>query len=187
MPDNSLFYMVFLSQLLLISHYYPKKIHQRMRYLLDTYPAERYPKLYPEPKVTYEKGLRKYTIINHLMLGLGFILMTLYALLSAEYPANEKHAEGLPIFFGLCQFLPFMLLERSGFRQFKLMRNADKRTSRIAQLSPRHLFDFVSPALVVTAVVSFIAYVIFEFALAHFQLSAQVLTGIDRYSEYLDK
>ena len=36
MPEHMLFHVVFLSQILLISFYYPRKILSRMRYVFET-------------------------------------------------------------------------------------------------------------------------------------------------------
>jgi len=47
MPDNILFYFVFLGQIILISFYFARKILSRMRYVVKTYPQSKYPKLYP--------------------------------------------------------------------------------------------------------------------------------------------
>ena len=60
----------------------------------------------------------------------------------------------------LLQFLPMMLLGRSEFKQFALMRKASVRTARKADLRPRRLFDFVSPAIVGTAIVLYDAVVL---------------------------
>ena len=38
MPDNILFYAVFLSQILLLSFYFPRKMLKRISYVLATYP-----------------------------------------------------------------------------------------------------------------------------------------------------
>ena len=43
--SNNLFYIVFLGQILLISYYFPRKLLERMQYVLETYPPAAYPKL----------------------------------------------------------------------------------------------------------------------------------------------
>lgn len=162
MIANNVFYVVFLSQILLISYYYPKEVLSRINRMVDTFPPSRYPKLYPDSIEMVQKGQRDYQILNHVILAIGFALMFAYGFLSAEYEVDQEHAEGLPIFFGAVQFLPFVLMEISGAKQFKLMRAANVRSTRVAQLHPRRLFDFVSPIIFVLAVVMFIAYILIE-------------------------
>ncbi|WP_281560552.1 hypothetical protein [Thalassomonas sp. RHCl1] len=185
MLDNLLFFLVFISQILLISYYFPQKVKRRTRFVFDNYPPKSYPKLYPKPLAAYEKGLRNFMAINHLILVLGFVLLAFYAMLSAEHPANKKVAEGLPIFFGLCQFIPFFLMEISGFKQVKLMRAANVSSTRKAELSPRHLFDFVSPALVIATAVIYLAFILVELLLKEFssgdalvRISATILCNL---------
>ncbi|WDE03169.1 hypothetical protein SG34_017325 [Thalassomonas viridans] len=177
MLESILFYVIFISQIVLISYYFPKKIQTRTRYVLDNYPEHTYPKLYPKPIAAYKKGLRNFMIINHLMAALGIILIVLYAILSGDYvssgnhAAKQKYAEGLPIFFGICQYVPYLLMEISGLKQFKLMRQANLSGRRKAELTPRHLFHFISPALVATAFVLYLAFVLFELYLPAFALT----------------
>jgi len=73
------------------------------------------------------------------------------------------------------QFIPFMLLEISGFRQFKLMRKANKRTSRTADLTPRRLFDYVSPLQVISAVVLLFTFTYFELYINEFTITSDFI------------
>ena len=117
-------------------------------------------------------------LLNHLILVLGFILLALHAWLSAGAPADAKVAEGLPIFFGLCQFIPFFLMEISGFKQFKLMRAANLSRKRKAELSRRRLFDYASPVLVFATMLIYLAYIMAECFLGEFKGSADVLVQL---------
>ncbi|WDE14002.1 hypothetical protein [Thalassomonas haliotis] len=178
MWDNILFYVIFISQILLISYYFPKKIQARTRYVLDNYPPQTYPKLYPKPQAAYKKGLRNFMVINYLITAAGAVMLVLYAMLSSEYSANGKHAESLPIFFGLCQYIPYFLMEISGFRQFKLMRQANISSQRRAELTPRRLFTFISPAVVVAAIVLYLTFILLELSLSGYQLTADSIVRI---------
>lgn len=172
MPDNIIFYFIFLSQIILISYYYPKQVLNRMNRVMTKYPPTEYPKLYPESTTAVAKGQRIFRIVNNVILVIGFILIFGYGLLSREYESTQKHAEGLPLFYGMLQFMPFMLVEFSGFKQFKLMRNANIRTTRLASLQRRNLFDFVSPVIFGVAVLMFLGYVLFEFLMGQFESAA---------------
>jgi len=175
MSITILFYVLFLSQIILISYYYPKQITHRIESVLKNYPPKDYPKLYPESADKVIAATARYKLLNQIILGLGLVLMAGYALMSADYEDNQKHAEGLPLMFGMVQFIPFMLLEISGFRQFKLMRKANKRTSRTADLTPRRLFDYVSPLQVISAVVLLFIFTYFELYINEFTITSDFI------------
>lgn len=83
----------------------------------------------------------------------------------------------------MLQMLPMMLIEISGFKQYKLMRMANIASTRKAELHPRRLFDFISPALFSVAVFMFCAYVLFNLYITdfHVELGSPIfirLTGI---------
>ena len=160
MPDNLLFYIVFISQILLISFYFPRKILSRMRYVVETYEPSEYPKLYPKPIEYYEKGQRDYKTMNQIIFAAGFILMFAFGLWG--YPTEGKIARLIPVIFGSIQMFPLIRMELSEFNQFKLMRKADLRTTRMAELRPRRLFDFVSPAILSMAIVMYIATILLD-------------------------
>lgn len=173
-----LFYVLFLSQILLISYYYPKQIISRIESVLKKFPPEIYPKLYPESTEKILAAKAKYQILNQIIMVLGLILMVGYGLMSTDYDYYHKHAEGLPLMFGMVQFIPFMLLEISGCRQFKLMRKANTKTSRSADLAPRRLFDYVSPVSVIAAVTILLAYVYFDLYINDFTFTSDIIIKI---------
>jgi len=160
MPEyNTVFYAIFLSQVLLISVYVPRKILSRLRHVIEKYPPSTYPKLYPVPVDVVEKGLRTYRIMNLPVLLIGLLL----ALVGVFSPSEEMlrwDSQSVLMFYFLLQVCPLMLVERSGFKYFRLMRKANSRTTRKAELHPRRLFDFVSPTLVSMAIFSYIVVIL---------------------------
>ena len=167
MPDNILFYFVFLSQILLISYYYPKQLLGRIKYVLETYPQSKYPKLYPKSSECYKIRVRDYRIINHIILVIGFILI--FAVGRWDYSSSGEIDQLLPFVYWVVQVFPLVFMEFSGFAYFRLMRKADVRTTRQASLHPRRLFDFISPTLVGVAILMNIVCIIVFFYLDKFQ------------------
>jgi len=170
--------MVFLGQILLISYYFPKKITQRVNTLLEKFPPSDYPKLYPQPVARVTKGQSIFKVLNLIILIIGLALLFIYGLLSGGYDDNQKHAEGLPLFYGMLQFLPFILMEISGFKQFKLMKKNDLRKSRSAELQPRRLFEFISPLSLIIAIVVYVSYIFFELYIHQFTWNFEVVTKL---------
>jgi hypothetical protein len=150
MPNNTLFYIVFLSQILLASFYFPRKILSRVRSVIDQYPPSKYPKLYSKPIEYYEKGQRNYRKMNQIILVVGFMLM--FAIGLWDYSSDGWINQIIPFAFFMVQAIPLVLMEISENTLFKLMRKADMRKRRKAELQPRRLFDFISPAIVGVAI-----------------------------------
>ena len=159
MSENILFYIVFLGQIILISNYYPRQILNRMQYVLTTYPPESYPKLYPKHVAYYEVGQRIFRIINLLIFILGFIILFVIGLW--DNANNGKISEVIPIAYFFVQIVPLIIMEFSEFAYFKLMRKADVRTTRKADLLPRRLFDFISAKTVALAIFMIFACILY--------------------------
>ncbi len=162
-----LFYAVFLSQIFLVSIYYPKKTIDRNRYILNTYPAAEYPKLYlnsyyVDPVKLIKKGLRRYAVMNGIIALFGLGILAAMAL-NGYLPSHIKENENLifVLFFFMLQMVPHMLTELSTWRWYKLIREAYVGKTRTADLKPRHLFDFISPAFVALAVFLYVGWLVF--------------------------
>lgn len=159
---DALFYIAFVGQIFLISHYFPSLIARRMRHVLDTYPPAEYPKLYPKSPEYYRLGVSAYEKANRIILYIGFaVLFSVAFLVDHSTFADDGYiSEFWPAAYGLLQFLPGMVLELSEFSQLKLMRKANSSTVRTANLQPRRLFDYLPP-LLVAAVLGAIALAFF--------------------------
>jgi len=165
MPEHMFFHVVFLSQILLISFYYPRQILSRMRYAFETYPPSTYPKLYPKPIEYYEKARRNYRIMNLFILLAGLLILAV--LLGYSRSGEWDHA--IATWYLLVQFFPLMLLDLSSLKEFKLMRNANSRTTRKAELHPRRLFDFISPTIIGMAIITYIAFILLVLYIRQFE------------------
>ncbi|MBT3823972.1 MAG: hypothetical protein HOF96_03235 [Candidatus Marinimicrobia bacterium] len=166
MPDNIIFYILFLSQIILISYYYPKLIVNQMKTVLANYPPEQYPKLYPKPVEYYRMGQRIYRVVNLVILMLGAILML--AIAKWDYSSTDKISEAIPFAYWAVQIIPILIMELLGFTNFKLMRKANTKTTRYAELNPRRLFDFISPGVFTLAIVMYVACLLFFYSLHQF-------------------
>ncbi|MBL1214306.1 MAG: hypothetical protein HND52_13185 [Ignavibacteriae bacterium] len=167
MFENILFYPIFLSQILLISYYFPKKILTRTKLVLQNYPPEQYPKLYVKPIKFYNSVLRSFKIANQIILAIGIAGIIGLGYLDMSHEGSI--AEFIPLIYFMIQILPVFLMEVFGFAYFKMMRKADTRTTRKAELMPRKLTDFVSPIAVGLAIFMFFACLLFFYLLEGFQ------------------
>lgn len=160
--DDVFFFGVYLSQVLLISLYFPSRVLRRARALIEAYPPSEYPKLYPVPRATIERLLRFYRQLHLGLVVLGFALLaaawktgyTLDAVLRPgdAYPIKNPFPFATGYMF--LQWLSVMLFGYWEIRYFKRMRAAAR--VRTAELKARRLFDFVSPTLLAIAVAMYV-------------------------------
>jgi len=171
--SNNLFYVVFLGQILLISYYFPRKLLERMQYVLETYPPTAYPKLYPQPIEHYKIGHWVYKMVNRVILGLGFVILfsVMFLIDHSTFADDGYISEIFPAIYGLIQFLPGIALEFSEFNHLKQMRLANASTIRKAELRRRSVVDFVSPALLVIAFGLYVGSIVFDLYVHNFDVS----------------
>ncbi len=152
MRDNSIFFIVFLSQIILLSIYFPRKIMKRVRQVIKDYPVKQYPRLYIRSVDYYELGLKIYQFINILLLVIGFAVLVFLVVKDSQ---EVEPVEGVfVLFYFMLQMSPFMLMELSSFSYFKQMRKLNLKKVKTAVLQPRGLFDFISYKMIVLAVIS---------------------------------
>ncbi len=158
MSNNIIFYWVFISQIVLISVYYPNKIVKRLNLLLETHPPAEFPKLYTQSVNQFNKMKQLFMILNTFMLLVGFAIIA-YSFIN-EWMLTTNQLTG----YMLLQYLPLLLLEISESKQLKLMRAADSGTIKKASINPRKLLGFVSSKIVVTATLLYITLFIVTLA-----------------------
>ncbi len=170
---DSLFYIAFLGQIFVISWYFPNKVLTRMRYVLETYPPEQYPKLYPQSIEHYRIGHSVFRIANQIVMAIGYaiLLMVMLVVDHASFADDGYISEFWPAVYGVIQFIPLVALEISEFGQMKLMRKADVSSTRTANLRPRRLFDHVSPQVFGLAVAAIAAAILIDFYVHDFEVS----------------
>jgi hypothetical protein len=148
---NYLYAAVFLSQVLVVSLYAPTLVRRRVRTLLATRPAAEYPKLYPVPVATIERTLRLYRMLNAGIAALGLALAIWLYTIDGEMSASVY------AIYTCFQVAPVMLWTYWERRYFKRMSAAAPNTIRRAELKPRRVRDFISPALLGLAVATYLA------------------------------
>lgn len=162
----AILYIVFLAQIFVISIHFPGKVAARIRYVLDNFPPDQYPKLYPSPYDKLPVELRRRSVdlfvnINRAIALVG--LMILVAAMATGYEPRLQGGDEILVFgYFVLQIMPLMYQSFKEFQHHKLMRAAFEETrQRSADLKPRHLFDFISPVMIVAAIALYVAWVFF--------------------------
>lgn len=145
MSIHIIFYVIFASQVILLSYYLPEQMLKRMKTVLEEYPPSIYPKLYPDSVEYYHKGQRRFKAINQIIMAAGVVL--LFAIGWWQMTTGGELSPMVPWAYFMLQWLPSAYLEMSGVSQFKKMRGADERTTRKADLRPRHMQDYIPAKL----------------------------------------
>lgn len=171
--SNNLFYVAFLSQIFLMSYYFPNKILVRMKYVLATYPPATYPKLYPKPIEHYKMAHIAFRYVSHFILLLGLLILfaVMFWVDHSTFADDGFISEAWPAAYGMIQFLPLMAIEFSGFSQLKQMRKANAASKRIADLRRRGLTDLVSPKLLSIALLLFAAAILVDLYVHDFTIA----------------
>jgi hypothetical protein len=146
-----LYAAVLLSQVVVVSLYAPTPVRRRVHTLLATRPPAEYPKLYPVSVGTIERTLHLYRILN-----VGIAVLGL-ALASWLYTIHGEMSASVYAIYTCIQVAPVMLWTHWERRYFERMSAAAPSTIRRAELKPRRVRDFVSPALLGLAVATHLA------------------------------
>ncbi len=163
--SSMLFYIIFAGQIFLMSYYIPRQLLRRMDCIHKKYPRSEYPKLYPKSKEYYTIAhwLFKNVYRGILVLGVIIFILLMTVVDHSTFADDGFISEFWPMLYGLIQFAPLLILEFSGYSQFKLMRQLNTSKTRKAELRPRRLFDFISPWLFWAAVLILLAEIVFDF------------------------
>lgn len=157
MTAQALFFFAFASQVLLVSLVFPRTIVRSMTHVLDNYPPSTHPRLYPRPVEHYERKRSTYRILNYMTLAIGFVVFA--ALTTADF--DRKTYANAVFFYFLLQLAPLLWIEYSLRVELKLMRELNTRSVRSAELSPRRLFDVMSPMLLWSIVFVYLGFWVF--------------------------
>lgn len=167
-----LFAVVFLGQIFVSSWFLPRMILRRADRLHEEYPPERYPKLYPGSAASHDVGRTLFLWSSRTVFVLGFALLYCALVVDGGSFAKDGYiSEVWPAVYGMIQFMPLVAIELLGFRHFRQMREANTATTRKADLRPRRLFAYVSPALVTLALALMVAVIGFDLYAHDFHLS----------------
>jgi MFS family permease len=165
-----LFCFAFLSQILLVSWFYVRRVVRERRHVLQNYPPSTHPKLYTQPIEYYEHKLRNIERMNLAVVTAGLVIIA--AILGALFgawdggvfdPSRDQDWGGRIVvpFFVLQMLTATLYLDLSTFKHQKAMALAPPPRVRTTELHRRQLTDFVSPAMLIVAALTNVAFIAF--------------------------
>jgi len=149
-----LLYIVLFSQIMFLSYYYPRRMLIRIHTIFKNYPPNEFPKLYPESIDKYKKSAKRYQVMNHLIMVLGFSLILWFYVT----PRTGKWDQVIVFWYFMIQFIPNLGIELWSMKYHKAMRLLNQDAQKEAVLQPRRLTDFISREFLA---IVFVIYVIF--------------------------
>jgi hypothetical protein len=170
MGETILFCFVFLSQVLLISWLYPRRVISNSRYVLQNFPPSTHPKLYPYPPEYVERWHRNIARFNLVMvvaglLIIGLILGTLVGEWDGGIFASSRKKDWIEVivvpFFVVQMVAGLMYVNLSKRKILLAMAKAPPPRVRTTELRRRRLVDFVSPSMLVVAALTNVAFIAF--------------------------
>lgn len=158
MPYSTLFLLVFISQISMISFYYPRKLMKLAKNVSSPTPNS--------DEVGASKhsdsAMQSYAVSNHVLVAIGLILIVLFVSLDL-FESTTAVLLAIGIFFFL-QLSPLVILGMSGLLSDLRLAASQRDKQPGKPLSSSKLFDFVSPLFVGIACILFFAYLIIELA-----------------------
>ena len=154
MNIDLLLYIILFSQIMFLSYYYPRRMLIRIHTIFKNYPPNDFPKLYPESIDKYKKSAKRYQVMNHLIIVLGFSLILWFYVT----PRTGKWDQAIVFWYFMIQFIPNLGIELWSMKYHKAMRLLNQDAQKEAVLQPRRLTDFISREFLA---IVFVIYVIF--------------------------
>tara|TARA_Y100000748_G_scaffold280280_2_gene259105 strand:+ start:6638 stop:7408 length:771 start_codon:yes stop_codon:yes gene_type:complete len=125
----------------------------RIHTIFKNYPPNDFPKLYPESIDKYKKSAKRYQVMNHLIIVLGFSLILWFYVT----PRTGKWDQAIVFWYFMIQFIPNLGIELWSMKYHKAMRLLNQDAQKEAVLQPRRLTDFISREFLA---IVFVIYVI---------------------------
>jgi len=165
------FFFVFLSQVLLISWFFPRRILSGIRYVQHNFPPATHPKMYPQPVERYQRVARNFARLNFaavvagLLILAGLVLGTFGtewdgAIVTPISSSGEWDAAIVTPFF-IVQFIPFVYLVIASREHYRAMAKAAPPRVRTTELRRRRFVDVVSPPMLALAALIYVGFVTF--------------------------
>ena len=158
------FLAAFTVQIFAVSVLYPAWFTRYLRVQATSIPAERLAQLYPgvDPVHAQQRFLTQYRMLTTTIAVLGLLLLGwLFSYMRRPDWGYGPVEVLVTVYFLAAQMLPLLLVVWLGVRFNKEHKRSLPQGKRTAILQRRGLFDFVSPFVVVLAVLSYVLFAVF--------------------------
>ncbi len=162
MFEKYAFFAAFTAQIVALSVVFPARLTRSVRTQSTSYSAENFPQLYLNGSSACGSIPGSlYRALNTSIAVLGLLLMGRLAIYTLRPDWDDGPVEALVSLYFAIQILPLCLAGWAAARFNKAIKHALPEEKRKATLQRRGLFDFVSPSIVLLAVLSYVLFVAF--------------------------
>lgn len=154
MIEVYLFYAAFLAQVILFSLFYPIKFSGKMNATINQHSLE----IHPEPVDDTKAKQRTFRILSFSGAVIGLLLLAYFVSYMRSAGWDDGPVETGQLVFFFVQVAPVLLLQIVWLSYCRRLKHAASSSIRKAEMQPRHLFDFISPATIALALFLYIAY-----------------------------
>jgi hypothetical protein len=163
MIEGYAFLAAFTVQILAVSVLYPLWLIRCVRARAAIVPTERLEQLYPGVDFSraLERFLNPYRAVNTVIAVLGLLMLGWLFNLVRRPDWDKGFVELLTTAYFMVQMLPLCVMGVLGVIYMKAFKHSSQEGKRKASLQRRGLFDFVSPFVVVVALLVYILFVTF--------------------------
>ena len=163
MIEANAFLVAFAVQILAASVLSPARLIKYSRGWKRNFSSERFAQLYPG--IDYDKSIERfvtlYRVANVIIAMLGVLLLGWLFTLTRHPQWPGEVVKPAAVYF-LLQMSPMILIGLyGGLRYYKVLTQPSTESRRTATLQRRGLFDFVSPFVVLLAVLSYVVFVVY--------------------------
>jgi MFS family permease len=172
MNESYAFMLVFALQILAFSVLHPTLLIRYLKVKAAEYPPERFPQLYTGVFGNTQRFVSIYRALNSVvaMVGAGLLAWLFVYMQRPEWRWPTVFISTIGYF--IVQFLPLVWLVVIGIKQIAAFQKLPQEPRRKAVLQRRGLFDFVSPTVVIVALLVVVAFIAFMIHAIHFRVPA---------------
>ena len=166
--------LIFLSQIILISWYLPRKLVTRERLLLERFPQSNYPRLYPQEEGLYRRRLKRFLAMAYASMVIGLLVLSWLVLTDGLLERSNILYFAVYMFI---QVLPLSYHGAYGFKTLSLMRKDRAFSVRRAGLNPRKFSKFVTLKATAVLLIVYVIYCVLTLVLFDFEMGFGTLAA----------
>jgi hypothetical protein len=168
MIESYAFLGMFLAQILALSVLHPALLIRFGRVKAADYPPERFPQVGFLGSLSAKRFATLWRAVNTGVAVVGALVLVWLFRYLREPVRDDKVVVLVNFAYFVMQLAPLILLFVLGLRYIKAVRSLSSEPRRKAVLQRRGLFDFISPVVVLVAVLTFLLFVAFMIYVSHF-------------------
>jgi len=158
MWNENLLYLIFLSQIIIISAYLPKMMLNQLNNVFTNSPPQHYQKLYPMPIEQIKQYSSRFLWMNITVTFVGLAIL-FHLVFSGNKEMLDWDTQSVITLYWMIQFIPYCYAVVKSKNYFSLMKKQSNETKRKAEFKPRRFFDFISPVLITFAGMLYLCFI----------------------------